>query len=52
MFFAGAETTPEWYGYMAGAVHSGVRAALEVLQLLRPAVLKPSDMDIITYNCG
>lgn len=47
MFFAGADTSPEWYGHVAGAIHSGMRAALKVLSLLRPAVLTPSDIEII-----
>ncbi|XP_018561137.1 probable flavin-containing monoamine oxidase A [Anoplophora glabripennis] len=48
MFFAGAETTHEWYGYLAGAVHSGMRAAIHALSLIRPAALNPSDIDIIS----
>lgn len=34
--FAGTETSDFWVGYMDGAVRSGERAALEVLQKLRP----------------
>ncbi|KAJ8923059.1 hypothetical protein NQ315_001608 [Exocentrus adspersus] len=48
IFWAGAETTNDWYGYVAGAVHSGLRAALEVLYMLRPAVLNSTDMTVIT----
>nr|XP_023017144.1 probable flavin-containing monoamine oxidase A isoform X1 [Leptinotarsa decemlineata] len=41
--WAGAETSNEWFGQMAGAVHSGIRAALEVLCDLRPSVLTADD---------
>jgi len=38
IYWAGAETSPEWSGYMEGAVESGERAAREVLlgENLRP----------------
>src|ERR687890_282152 len=38
IYWAGAETSPEWSGYMEGAVESGERAAREVLsgESLRP----------------
>ncbi|KAG5890759.1 hypothetical protein JTB14_016497 [Gonioctena quinquepunctata] len=41
--WAGAETAVEWYGQLAGAVHSGMRSALEVLYDLRPAALTTDD---------
>src|SRR5215210_4592512 len=34
IYWAGAETSPEWSGYMEGAVESGERAAREVLSAL------------------
>ena len=34
IYWAGAETAPEWTGYMDGAVGSGERAAREVLAML------------------
>ena len=34
IYWAGAETAPEWTGYMDGAVSSGERAAREVLAML------------------
>ena len=33
MHWAGTETSDEWAGYMEGAVVSGRRAAMEVLQI-------------------
>jgi monoamine oxidase len=36
LHWAGTETSPEWTGYMEGAVASGERAASEVLEKLRP----------------
>mmetsp|Transcript_372 Transcript_372/g.442 ORF Transcript_372/g.442 Transcript_372/m.442 type:complete len:133 (+) Transcript_372:73-471(+) len=34
--FAGTELATEWVGYMDGAIQSGERAALEVLEVLEP----------------
>ncbi|KAJ8983977.1 hypothetical protein NQ317_008682, partial [Molorchus minor] len=48
IFWAGAETSSEWYGCLAGAVYSGNRAALEVLYDLRPQLLTTDDMMILS----
>ena len=44
--FAGTETATEWLGYMEGAVQSGVRAGLEVLNHLKPQSLSPSELAV------
>ena len=44
--FAGTETATEWLGYMEGAVQSGVRAGLEVLNILKPQSLSPSELAV------
>ncbi|CAH1115942.1 unnamed protein product [Phaedon cochleariae] len=44
IYWAGAETSAEWYGQLAGAVNSGIKAALEVLYDLRPSVLTTDDL--------
>jgi len=41
--FGGTETATSWIGYMDGAVQSGVRAALEVLDILKPQTLSSED---------
>ncbi|RDW72190.1 amine oxidase-10 [Coleophoma crateriformis] len=38
--FVGTETAGEWKGYMEGAVRSGERGAIEVLNILKPAKAK------------
>lgn len=38
--FVGTETAGEWKGYMEGAVRSGERGAIEVLNVLKPAKAK------------
>jgi hypothetical protein len=40
IYWAGAETSSEWSGYMEGAVESGERAAREVLSDLSGVVLR------------
>ena len=44
--FAGTETATAWLGYMEGAVQSGVRAGLEVLNHLKPQSLSPSELAV------
>ncbi|XP_015839656.1 probable flavin-containing monoamine oxidase C isoform X1 [Tribolium castaneum] len=44
IFWAGAETSTEWYGTICGAVIAGNRAAREVIYSLRPATLTLDDM--------
>lgn len=43
--WAGTETATRWCGYMSGAVQSGQRAALEVLNALCPSVLSEGERD-------
>ncbi|XP_041364297.1 probable flavin-containing monoamine oxidase A [Gigantopelta aegis] len=47
LHFAGTETATMWCGYMDGAVQSGIRAATEVLRLIRPDLVTPEDLDIL-----
>ena len=42
--FAGTETALHHYGTMAGAVDSGIRAAVEVLQELKPQAKPPFEL--------
>ncbi|XP_044262400.1 probable flavin-containing monoamine oxidase A isoform X2 [Tribolium madens] len=44
IFWAGAETSTEWYGSICGAIMAGNRAAREVIYDLRPASLTVDDM--------
>lgn len=46
--FAGTETSMKYMGTMAGAVHSGQRAAIEVLNILRPQSLTSKDYHLLT----
>ncbi|KAJ3644682.1 hypothetical protein Zmor_022392 [Zophobas morio] len=50
VFWAGAETSMEWYGTICGAVISGYRAATEVLYDMHPALLTVSDLGTLTPN--
>jgi monoamine oxidase len=43
IYWAGAETSPEWSGYMEGAVESGERAAREALSVYSEAALPDAD---------
>src|SRR5215210_1407401 len=43
IYWAGAETSPEWSGYMEGAVESGERAAQEVLSAFSEVDLPDTD---------
>ena len=45
--FGGTETATSWIGYMDGAVQSGVRAALEVLNVLKPQTLSSEDFKVV-----
>ncbi|XP_018589942.2 probable flavin-containing monoamine oxidase A [Scleropages formosus] len=42
--WAGTETATHWCGYMSGAIQSGLRAALEVLERLSPKVLSQEEL--------
>ena len=42
--FGGTETATVWIGYMEGAVQSGTRTALEVLQHLKPQSLSSPEL--------
>ncbi|MFT7817455.1 putative flavin-containing monoamine oxidase A [Arapaima gigas] len=42
--WAGTETATHWCGYMSGAIQSGLRAALEVLEQLSPEVLSQEEL--------
>jgi monoamine oxidase len=44
--WAGSETSSIWNGYMEGAVHSGERAAREILSLLHPKAL-PTQLEAL-----
>ena len=44
--FAGTETATAWLGYMEGAVQSGVRAGLEVLNNIKPQCLSPLELKV------
>jgi monoamine oxidase len=46
IFWAGAETSIEWFGTMSGAVLAANRAAREVIYDLRPALLSVDDMAV------
>ncbi|KAK7112509.1 probable flavin-containing monoamine oxidase A [Littorina saxatilis] len=43
LHFAGTETATVWCGYMSGAVQAGLRAAAEILEILRPQSLTSED---------
>src|SRR5918994_1560207 len=43
IYWAGAETSPEWSGYMEGAVESGQRAAREALSVFSEVALSEKD---------
>ena len=43
LHFAGTETATVWCGYMNGAVQAGLRAAAEILEILRPQALSGED---------
>src|SRR5215218_536638 len=43
IYWAGAETSPEWSGYMEGAVESGEQAAREVLSVFYEGTLLDTD---------
>lgn len=47
IYWAGTETATQWCGYMDGAVQAGERAALEVLQELRPQIVTAADLQFI-----
>ena len=47
IFFAGTETAVDNYGTMCGAVESGHRAAVQVLEELKPQSLSSRDMTMI-----
>lgn len=47
IYWAGTETATQWCGYMDGAVQAGERAALEVLQELRPQIVTAADLQAI-----
>ncbi|TRY79586.1 hypothetical protein TCAL_08944 [Tigriopus californicus] len=47
VFFAGAELSVQWMGQMAGAVLSGTRAAIQVLDDLRPQSLSTKDYKVL-----
>ena len=42
--FGGTEAATAWIGYMEGAVQSGTRAALEVLQNIKPQSLSSTEL--------
>lgn len=44
LYWAGSETSTYWNGHLAGAVHSGYVAAIEVLYELRPQTLTTADI--------
>ncbi|XP_046560280.1 probable flavin-containing monoamine oxidase A [Haliotis rubra] len=48
--FAGTETATVWIGTMNGAVQAGLRAATEVLRIIKPEVVTPDDLAILTTN--
>ncbi|XP_071107333.1 probable flavin-containing monoamine oxidase A [Haliotis cracherodii] len=48
--FAGTETATVWIGSMDGAVQAGLRAATEVLRIIKPEVVTPDDLAILTTN--
>ncbi|CAH1958148.1 unnamed protein product [Acanthoscelides obtectus] len=50
IFWAGADTSFDWYGSLAGAVCSGIKAGIQVLYDMRPATLTPEDMDVLTLS--
>lgn len=41
---AGTETATIWAGYLSGAVQAGRRAAIEILQNLRPSSVSAVDI--------
>lgn len=43
LHFAGTETATVWCGYMNGAVQAGLRAAAEILEIIRPQSLTSED---------
>jgi len=45
--FGGTEAATAWIGYMNGAVESGVRAALEVLQHIKPQSLSSNELMVL-----
>ena len=53
--FGGTEAATAWIGYMEGAVQSGTRAALEVLQHIKPQSLSSTELmvnptQLATFN--
>ncbi|KAH3872451.1 probable flavin-containing monoamine oxidase A [Dreissena polymorpha] len=42
---AGTETATVWTGYMSGAVQAGYRAAMEVLECLRPGTVSQQEVE-------
>ena len=48
--FGGTETATSWIGYMDGAVQSGVRTALEVLNIIKPQSLSPFELKVESRN--
>ena len=48
--FGGTETATRWIGYMEGAVESGVRCALEVLNEMKPQCLTPTELKVSSLN--
>jgi len=49
--FGGTEAATVWIGYMDGAVQSGTRAALEVLQQIKPQSLTSSELRELQRHC-
>ena len=49
--FGGTETATSWIGYMDGAVQSGVRTALEVLNIIKPQSLSPLELKVESRFC-
>jgi len=49
--FGGTESATQWIGYMEGAMESGIRAALEVLNFIKPQSLTPQELkDLGKYS--
>ena len=44
LHMAGTETATIWTGYMSGAIQAGQRAALEILQQLKPHAVSHNDI--------